>query len=509
MYYYSKRFLSALMVLLLSVGLYAQGSLVCKLEMAGMTGSGDYAPFWHTSNRQGLPSNKRNNCYMHFATLGDTPLTDAFEMGYGMEVEFGAGLEKDWFVHELYLDLDYKWLEMSIGMKERWGELKNHRLSTGGLTWSGNSRPIPQILLGIPDYTRIPILGRWFSVKGHIGFGRFTDDSWRKSQSEYTVDKKYTDGLLFHSKDLFVRFGDLERIPFQATIGIELNCVFGGVLHNRGLNVGEFNEEYRLPSDPKAYLTALLPVNAVGEQGKENGNTLGSWHLSLDYVGKEWGVRAYYEHFFEDHSGMIGIEYKADANGKRDFVSYGFRRNWFDGLFGLEVSLPKGFSVRSVVLELLNTRGQSGPVYKATVYPVKEGVDGRDGMYTHELYDSYSMSGYAIGNPVLLSPMYNKDYNQRFVSNRVLMYHAGIEGGIGTHVDYRALFTSTRHWGTYEDPFNETQKITSCLIEGIYKPGDTYGWKYSLSLGFDLNNGGMLGNNTGVMLTVSKVWKVL
>ena len=232
MYYYSKRFLSALMVLLLSVGLYAQGSLVCKLEMAGMTGSGDNAPFWHTSNRQGLPSNKRNNCYMHFATLGDTPLTDAFEMGYGMDVEFGAGLEKDWFVHELYLDLDYKWLEMSIGMKERWGELKNHRLSTGGLTWSGNSRPIPQILLGIPDYTRIPILGRWFSVKGHIGFGRFTDDSWRKSQSEYTVDKKYTDGLLFHSKDLFVRFGDLERIPFQATIGIELNCVFGGVLHN-------------------------------------------------------------------------------------------------------------------------------------------------------------------------------------------------------------------------------------------------------------------------------------
>ncbi len=508
-----RQLIPIIVLLLLPFRMMGQGAgstLVLSLESVGMTGSGDYAPFWHTSNRQGLPSVESSNGYAHLTAIGGLAGPGGLRLGYGVDMGVGAGLQDNLFLHQLYADVDYKWLGMSVGMKERWGEQKNHRLSSGGLTWSGNSRPVPQIRLGIPDYTRVPILGNWFSVKGHIGYGRFTDDKWRRDQaaSAITTDR-YTDGILLHTKDAFVKFGDLERFPLEATLGLEMYCVFGGAMHNRELYYGDIYQKYELPSGPKAYLTALLPVNAVGEQGKENGNSLGSWHLFLNYVGREWGARAYYEHFFEDHSSMLGIEYKNDVNGQKEFVFYGFRRNWFDGLFGLEVTLPDGLSVRNVVLELLNTRGQCGPIYRAPVYPVMEGVDGRDGMYTHELYDSYSMHGYAIGNPLLLSPVYNRDFNQRFVSNRVLMYHVGVEGGIGSHFDYRTLLTSTCHWGTYEDPFNKTKRITSCMIEGTYLSGDTYGWNFGLSLGFDLDSGDMLGNNTGVMLTVSKSWKVL
>ena len=206
---------------------------------------------------------------------------------------------------------------------------------------------------------------------------------------------------------------------------------------------------------------------------------------------------------------MLGVEYKNDLQGNKDFVFYGFRRNWFDGMFGLEINLPERLPVRNVVLEVLNTRGQCGPIYKAPVYPVVEGVDGRDAMYNHDLYDSYSMYGYAIGNPVLLSPVYNKDCSPRFRSNRVLMYHLGIDGCIGSRLDYRAMLTSTSHWGTYEDPFNEVQRVTSCLLEGSYRLGDDYGWRIGLSLGFDVNDGDMTGNNTGVMFKLTKSWKLL
>ena len=480
------------------------------LETVALTGSGRHAPFWHTSNRQGLQSVNKNSGYMHFATLGSMFLPNGLEVGYGMDLGVGAGTQSDLFVHELYVDLDYKWLNLSIGMKERWGELKNSRLSSGGLTWSGNSCPIPQIRLELPEFVRLPILGNWFSVKAHIAYGRLTDDKWRKEMAVMpSVQGSYTDKILFHSKDLFVRFGNPDRIPFQVTLGLEMYCLFGGTMHNRPLSGSKIYEEYNLPSGPTAYLTALVPVNEPGNQGKENGDNLGSWHLSLDYLGKEWGIRAYYEHFFEDHSSMIGVEYKSDLDGTKNLVYYGFRRNWLDGLYGLEISLPKRFPVSNVLVEVLNTRGQCGSIRKDQVYPVIEGVDGRDDMYNHDIYDSYCMSGYALGSPILVSPVYNNDNNQCFRSNRVLMYHVGIYGEFGARWNYRAFFTNTTHWGTYENPFNEIQDVTSCLLEGSYLIPGNNGWRIGLSVGFDLNEGDLMGNNTGVMLSISKSWKIL
>ena len=478
-----------------SSGKLTDENMVFGFESAGLLGKGTHAPFWHTSNRQGLSSIEKESGLMHFAVLGNMSLLNGMEVDYGLDFGAEASSKSNMFLHQLYVDLRYKRIGLDVGMQERWGELKNRALSTGGLTWSGNSRPIPQVRIGITDFARIPLLGGWFSFKGHLSYGRLTDDKWRKSQAEWANNgDRYTDGLLFHSKDFFLRFGDASRFPLEATIGLEMYSVFGGTLHNRELNKDEMIDEYMLPSGPNAYLTALLPFNDVGNQGKENGNILGSWHLSFDYHGQEWGARAYYEHFYEDHSSLLGIEYKSDLEGNNDFVFYGFRRNWFDGLWGIEVNLKESWPVRNVVLE---------------VYPVQEGVDGRDGMYNHELYDSYSMSGYNIGSPILISPVYNKDYNQRLRSNRVLMYHLGIDGSWADKWEYRALFTNTTHWGTYDDPLNEIQRVTSCLLEGSYRIGDEYGWKIGLSVGFDFNDGDLLGNNTGVMVTLSKLWKIL
>ena len=95
-------------------GAEIEHDLEFRIEAAGIAGSGDHAPFWHTSNRQGLPSVKPSNGYMHFAALGGIGLPGDLDAGYGVDLGFGTGLESDWYVHQLYVDLDYKWLGMSV-----------------------------------------------------------------------------------------------------------------------------------------------------------------------------------------------------------------------------------------------------------------------------------------------------------------------------------------------------------------------------------------------------------
>lgn len=478
-------------------------------ETTGSFGDGSHAPFWLTSNRQGLSSPDNGMGYLRFAALGEMLLPSQFGVAYGMDLGLGFGMQENWFVHQLYVDLKYKWLGLEMGIKEHYGEMKNHSLSTGALTWSGNSQPIPQIRLGLLDYTRLPILGNWFSIKGLIGYGRMTDDKWRKNQAEKFGPKStYTSGILFHTKSAFIRFGDFERFPLQATIGLEMNTMFGGTMYNGSVYLIPY-DEYKFPSGPKAFWNALLPFNEADDQGQENGNILGSWHLGFDYQLNDWKIRAYYEHFFEDHSSMLGIEYKSNQQGKKEFVWYGMRRNFGDGLFGLEINAPSDFRyVRSFVFEFLNTRGQCGAVCN-NLGPHAERVDGCDLMYIHSKYGSYSHWGYSMGSPVLVSPVYNENGDPEFQSNRVRMFHVGLEGGLTSKIDYRILATTTSHWGRYKKPLNEVERVTSLMLECSYWLGDSYSWKFSLSGAMDFDDGNLLGNNRGIMLSVSKLWKVL
>lgn len=480
--------------------------LIYKLETAGIAGVGEHAPFWHTSNRQGLASVKRSNGYMHMAALGSLQNTSGWVLDYGMDLGAGAGLQTDWFIHQLYADLNYRWLGVSAGMKERWND-KNRYLSTGSMTWSGNSRPIPEIRAGIPDYVRIPIMGSWVSVKGHIGYGRLTDDRWRRERME-PGGKIYVDGALYHSKAAFFRFGDLERFPFQFTFGLEMNNIFGGVLHERGV-------ERPIPSDAQAYWTVLFPFHEAEKQGTDDGDNYGSWHYNFDYVVNDWHIGAYYEHFFEDHSSMLGVEYKNNTQGEKGFISFGYRRNWMDGLYGIEVNVPEGIRFfRNAVFEFMNTRGLSGPVrHSATdnvdgMYVIEE-VDGRDDMYNHTIYVSDTHWGYSVGNPVLISPVYNSDNSNHFRSNRVQMFHLGVDGGITDNLGYRVMATTTRHWGRYGAPLKEVERVTSLMMECTYRLGDEYGWQLSLSGSMDIDSGDLIGDNKGVMLTISKSWKLL
>lgn len=488
------------------LGQQIKRSLKYRFETVGVMSDGLHSPFWFTSNNQGLSSVENKYAYARYGMFGQMRLPVGFGMKYGMDLGVGRGLHDDWFVQQLYMDFDWKALSLSIGKKERWGNVANPSLSSGELTWSGNCTPIPQARLGFPEYVRLHVLDDWFSIKGHVAYGIYSDSKYRASNPS----GKYTDGLWYHSKEAFVKFGDLERFPLEVSLGLLMHAQFAGTAHGKFKDSdGNYIEEYDLPDGLKACWQILMPFNKPGEQTSENGNTLGSWLLALEWHAPKVTTRFYYDHFYEDHSSLFGLEYKADENGRKHIVSYGLRRNWLDGLYGLEFVMPDEWPVRDVVLEFMNTRGMCGPVYNPKSSAYVQGVDGRDGMYNHEINDSYMHYGYAVGNPVILSPAYNSDGSARFAGNRVNMLHLGVEGGIGTHLDYRVKLTATRHWGTYEYPFDRVRDVASAFVQMLWLAGNSGSCKIGLAYGTDFDDSAWLGNNRGVMLSINKSWKIL
>lgn len=66
-----------------------------------------------------------------------------------------AGFTSTFVLQQAYAEARYKKMGMFVGSREINSPLLNQELSSGGLTWSGNARPIPQIWIGLPDYISI------------------------------------------------------------------------------------------------------------------------------------------------------------------------------------------------------------------------------------------------------------------------------------------------------------------------------------------------------------------
>ena len=99
----------SVVVIFLPVSMAAQEDsdlLVLKFETVGMAGGGNHAPFWHTSNRQGLPSVESSSGYAHVAALGGVHRPSGFGVDYGLDLGAGAGLENNLFIHQLYTDIN-------------------------------------------------------------------------------------------------------------------------------------------------------------------------------------------------------------------------------------------------------------------------------------------------------------------------------------------------------------------------------------------------------------------
>ena len=473
-------------LLVLAISAVNAQTLEDRYEFTGTFGSGDFAPFWHMSNRQGVPSYEKNSVYTRLGVDGKHLFSDC-DMGidWGFDFVVGDNLTSSIFIQQAYADFRWKKVAISLGQKERWGDFMNPRLSTGGLVESGNARPIPQIRFELPDYWNIPGTGGWVGIKGHLAYGWFSDENWQKDFAADSTARAV--GVRYHSKAGFLRIGNEKKFPLTAEMGLHMVTQFGGTCYN---SMNRFGNDHHNPVRLKDYWTAFFPSSGDSQydgsdQANIVGNMLGSWKGAITWNAGDWKLRAYYDHVFDDHSQM--------------FWEYGL---WTEQLVGLQLELKKFKWVKGLALEYFNLKDQSGPVYHDKTAEIPDQISCIDNNYNHGRYPGWFNYGMMIGTPLCSAPIYNKDHRQICYNNRVEAFHIGVEGSPLSWLDYRLLYTRSNNWGTYKYPFKDIKVNRSGLIELTFAPRILRNWKVTASFAFDC--GDLYGNNYGGMLTLSR-----
>lgn len=459
----------------------AQFHMDYSVEANVVAGGGDYTPYYLMNKRGGMVSFNPNNGYLRAAVQKAADTARVFTYGFGLDVSAAYNNDIPAYVQQAYVELRLYCLALTAGSREEGSLLWNDALSSGGWVWSGNSRPVPQVRIGIPEFVNFPWTHGVMQIRGEIAYGRFDDDKYQRHT--HGDGMQYSRGLLYHRKYLMLRFGKNTQKVY-GTIGIDMAAQFGGTVYNADGTVA-----YDFPSSAIDYLKVFVPKSG-GENSPERdqvnitGNHVGSYLMEVGLRQKTWEGRIYYEHPFDDHSGMIF-------------------HNRCDGLWGVEYrSKAPCPAVKGVVVEYLNTKNQSGPFLwdKTDKIPVQ--VSAGDYYYGHRAYNGWTHWGHTIGNPLVASPGYNADSYLGFASSRVEALHIGLDGYIVPQFDYRLLLSIQRGWGNPYAPFTDVRKEFSGMLEVNYRPRQLGGWRFGAGIAVDA--GTMFRNNWGIQFGVTK-----
>lgn len=478
-----------------------------RLEAQASVSDGT-TPLWLNANKHGLSSLESENGYLRGIIerpLGEDSLRH-WGIGYGIDVAVPYHYTSNVVVQQAYGEL--RWLKgvLSVGAKEYPMQLKNNRLSSGSQTLGINARPVPQVRLALPEYWVLPFGGGWLRLKGHIAYGKTTDQNW---QHDFTSRlTKHTDGALYHSKAGYLMIGYPERFfPLSFELGLEMAAQFGGTAY---VPVEGVMQTYKGNNGLSGMWHAFMPGGGdVPEQGttyqNAEGNQLGSWLMRVNYDGESWKLGFYVDKFFEDHSSMLQMDYNGYGTGeewnvakKRRYFLYAMK----DMMLGLELNMKYGTWLRDVVFEYVYTKYQSGPVYHDRTPKISDHISGMDNFYNHYIYTGWQHWGQTIGNPLYRSPIYNTDGVIDFKNNRFMAFHIGVSGQPSQRLAYRIMATYQEGFGTYEQPFNKRHHNVSALAEVAYS--FPYNWQVKGAYGMDMGSRSMLGHNYGFQLTVSK-----
>jgi len=443
-----------------------------EVSFSGLISDGEQAPFWLISNRQGkyLPENNAGSIEMGFFAEADTG--KVFDYHFGMEAYGRQDRSGDLWIHQLYGGITlYDLLQLRAGMWEEIVGSREPKLSSGSIIWSGNARPIPKIEISTPGYMDVPYTRGYAEIKGMLSHGWFEEG-------------RFASDVYMHHKNAYIRLGG--DLPVNISYGFNHYAQWGGSteLHDKPY-----------PSDLEAYYWIFFNRSADPDDPAapdtwarhKYGNTLGSRNYGIDLDLESVSAGIYFQDVFEDGSGLR-------------------RRNFPDGLWGAYVRFPeKDRLVQGVVYEFLHTKDQSGPRHSDDEGNI---IGGNDNYFNHAIYRSgWSYHDYTIGSPLISSPLLTEEtehYNN-MKNNRVSAHHIGLEGFIAPELNYRGLFTYSRNYGTFNEPFDEPIDQLSLMVE-LTRPLPWYELEAGITLAGDI--GRMYGDNYGVMLNLRKrgVW---
>lgn len=263
-----------------------------SLSAEGSVSFGENTPLWLNANKYGLSSLEKENGYLR-ASLQRPLSVDSdrkWAVGYGVDVAAAYNYTSNIIIQQAYAEA--RWLKgvLTVGSKHFPMELKNQELSSGSQTLGINARPVPQVRLALPDYWTLPFTNGWVGIKGHVAYGKMTDDNW---QADFTERKsKYGEGILYHSKAGFIKIGNEYRfLPVSLELGVEMACQFGGRAYNVIGVEGGSRDVIENESGFGALFDAFIPGGSdapEAEYKNVSGNHLGTWMFRLNFDYDNW-----------------------------------------------------------------------------------------------------------------------------------------------------------------------------------------------------------------------------
>lgn len=383
--------------------------------------SKDFLPFYLVNNRWGEVQNEQST-----SVFGE--LSYKYELGQKLEISTGFSFRSN-IISSHYVKFDYDFLSLNIGRaKSTFGGLRGS-LSSGSLGQGNNARPIPQVSLEIEDYINVPFTNGFFKTKGHLSQG------WLEKN-------RYISNAFLHSKSFYLKLDLEEEIGWSAASGIVHFAQYGGVSPQGEVQRSAF------PDFLRVFVGSGIPSPDGTTAGESNG--LGN-HLGI--------IETTVTQLVADHKLTLNYQKPFEDRGSLQYISF------TDYLIGLEWDLPKTNSlVDKIYLEYVQTKSQGGPGLPDATNVIQTVGDnfgykfgGRDDTYNNFLYRSgWTYHGQVIGNPLFLTYQRTLNFFERYpdygvaiASNRIRAVHFGVNGWLGSRLEFNGLFTYSQNFGTY------------------------------------------------------------
>lgn len=248
---------------------------------------------------------------------------------------------------ESFFSFNTKYGQLQIGKYYRnFSSYLNDDLSSGSMLLGINAPPLPKI-----------------GINGNYRLKKRSDLIFYYGSSNGFFEKNevYKEAPYYHDKFIYLsKTGNVNEFGF----GFVHTAMWGGYANDYG----------RFPSGFDSFLKVLVSADGKKQDNQPHanalGNHLGIWDFYFILNREKTSIKFYYQHIFEDTSGLR------------------FANNT-DGLWGVEVFSPK--NKINLVLEYINTINQDrNPPYVNESY------------YNHSEYSlGWSYKGYVLGNPFI------------------------------------------------------------------------------------------------------------
>ncbi|MDD4969975.1 MAG: capsule assembly Wzi family protein [Paludibacter sp.] len=437
-------------------------------------GSGTHAPFLSTANEYDRYSFAPNSISLWGNVHKALKNTRALDYGFGLELDGNIAKGDNRFLaNECYIQGKFYFLNMYVGKKQEVfpktrdvaSSIGNQdaELSSGGMLWSQNARPMPKISIETNGYVDVPYTSGVMAVKAGISHGWFDNNNSMKD-------------LLLHHKYAYVKVGG--SFPVSINYGVQHVAQWGGVSTQYGSMPVTWNNYYRIFFGKSGGSTANMSdqINTLGKH-------MISQNLGLDLNLKSVLVSLYWQNLTEDPP----VRFITST------------MNVQDGLWGMSIRLPCFKPLHSFVLEYLSTTDHSGPWHDL------DGVifGGIDPYYLNgQAHKDWTYKGMTIGNPWITSPKYNPDGSTTILNNTVRLYYFS---GKGTYksLDYRLTLAYSENFGLANISNENNKRQLSYQFETSTPLNFLKNTNASIALSGD--HGAMYGNNLSVMVGLS--WK--